>query len=77
MSTRTYELAATATCLALRSQGVTAEELTIATGCSLVTAQRTLRRLGRLLMLRGKRRCGGQVGSHPIQWKRDHLIDNK
>ena len=74
---RTYELAATATCLALRSQGVTAEELTIATGCSLATAQRTLRKLGRFLMLRGKRQRGGKAGSHAIQWKGNHLIDNR
>jgi response regulator of citrate/malate metabolism len=77
MSTRTRELAAVATCLALRSQGVTAEELAGATGCSVVTALRTLRRLGRFLMLREKRRRGGRAGSHAIQWKGDHLIDNR
>jgi len=69
MNTRTYELAATAIRLALRPQGVTAMRLAFVAGCELLTAQRTLRKLGHIGLLRGARCRGGRVGSYPIVWR--------
>jgi hypothetical protein len=68
-TTRTYRLAVVAAQLAHRARGVTALELALAIPCELLTAQRTLRKMGRLGLLCGTRQRGGRVGSYPIVWR--------
>ncbi len=48
---------------------LTARYLATAAGCSLITAQRALRRLGLAEVLVGTRRTVGRQGSHPIEWR--------
>lgn len=47
---------------------VTAAQLAAEAGCSLQTAQRTLRALGRIEEFMPCRDHGGRRGSHPIEW---------